>query len=269
MWPADGASSVVLARSDAFPDAMVGVPLAHAQEGPLLLTARGSADSRVLTEINRVLAPGATVHLLGGTAALSSSVERALVDAGYHVVRYAGTDRFDTSLLIARALGSPEAVFLATGLRFPDALAAGAAAAKLGRAVLLSDDERLPPGVEAYLTTATVVAVGGPAARAVPTADSVVGTDRYDTAAQLTIRFFDDRTANGLATGENFPDGLAGSAHIASLGGSLLLTPTANLHPGVAALLSELPADGGSVYLYGGLVALSANVEAAVRAVVQ
>jgi len=89
------AQSVVLARSDSFPDALAGVPLAVAKAGPLLLTPPGSLDPRVLTEIQRVLAPGATVYLMGGEGALSAAVATGVTQAGYVTQRFAGTDRFE------------------------------------------------------------------------------------------------------------------------------------------------------------------------------
>jgi hypothetical protein len=266
-WEADQAVSVVLARADTYPDALIGVPLANAKGGPLLLTRRTVLDERVLAEINRVLAAGSTVYVLGGTGAVSAEVEAIIVGAGYPVVRYAGTDRFDTALKVAQALGSPDRVFLATGRNFSDALAAGAAAAKTGRAVLLTDGDVMPAAVQQYLTSATPVAIGGPASRANPGGASIVGTDRYDTAFKLASEYFDEPSSMGLATGENFPDGLSGGAHIASFGGPLLITPTANLHPGMAALIDILPPTG-SLYLYGGTAALSAAVETQARAVV-
>lgn len=266
-WDADAADSVVLTRADAFPDALIGVPLAHARGGPLLITGRTELDARVLTEINRVLAAGATVHLLGGTAALPEAIATALTSAGYQVVRYGGLDRYETSLRVAEGLGSPQSVFLATGRSFSDALAAGAAAAKTNRAVLLTDGDRLPTAIGQYLGTATAVAIGGPAGRAAPSAEQIVGDDRYGTAFEVATTYFEDPDVMGVATGENFPDGLSGGAHVAAYGGPLLLTPRANLHPGMAAIIAELP-DDGSLFLYGGTTALSADVEAAAKAVV-
>ncbi|MDQ1540284.1 MAG: large repetitive protein, partial [Actinomycetota bacterium] len=94
-FAADGtAPAVVLAREDAFPDALAGGPLAAAKHGPLLLTASGSLDAVTKTEIQRVLKPGGTVFLLGGTAALSASVSTAVVALGFGAVRISGSDRF-------------------------------------------------------------------------------------------------------------------------------------------------------------------------------
>lgn len=264
-WPTGGAGTVVLARSDGFADALVGVPLAAAGNGPLLLTPPTILDGRVLTEIQRVLAVGGTVHLLGGPAALDVSIDDAIGEAGFVVARHGGADRFATALAVAAALGSPRQVFLATGRNFPDALTAGAAAAARRGVVLLSDDAHLSDPVREYLAdTNDVVAVGGPAARALPRAVPFVGQTRYDTAALLAREIFQNFDAIGVATGENFPDALSGGAHIAHHGGPLLLTPGAALDPGVTVLLVGRGA-GSIVYLYGGTAVLSAEVEAALR----
>ena len=107
---ADGsADGVVLARGDLFADALSGVPLAGAYGGPLLLTPQNQLLPAVLVEIKRVLAPTGTVFLMGGTGALSDTVEAALVAGlpGHQVQRVAGTDRYATA--VAGGAGGPGA----------------------------------------------------------------------------------------------------------------------------------------------------------------
>ncbi len=184
------ASAVVLARADNFPDALAGTPLAAAKSAPLLLTGSASLDSRTLAEIQRVLTPGKTVFLLGGTAALSTSVESAITQAGYQVVRFNGIDRFDTAMRIARdGLNNPATLLVADGLNFPDALTAGAAAAKAQGAVLLSAGASPVAITSSYISSrpagGTLFAIGGPAAQAYPAGVAIVGADRYDTGGQV------------------------------------------------------------------------------------
>ena len=71
-----GARAAVIARSDTYPDALAGAPLAAAKGGPLLLTARDALDGRVEAELGRALPPSSTVYLLGGTGALSPAGTR-------------------------------------------------------------------------------------------------------------------------------------------------------------------------------------------------
>ena len=54
-FPGGSASAVVLARADAFADALAGGPLAAAKHAPLLLTSSGSLDAVTSAEILRVL----------------------------------------------------------------------------------------------------------------------------------------------------------------------------------------------------------------------
>ncbi len=221
-FPAAGsANAVVLARGDLFPDALAGSPLAVAKGGPLLLTslvASTGIDVRTTAEIQRVLSPGKTIFILGGEVAISAAVATQLQGLGYTIVRLGGADRFDTAILIAsNGLNNPANILLATGLNFPDALAAGAAAAKVNGAVLLTNGTVQPPANQTYLSahpSDVLFALGGPAAVAVPTAQSISGVDRYDTAVKVAQKFFTSPTTVGLASGVNFPDGLTGGAHI-------------------------------------------------------
>ncbi len=164
LWPAWNdptdklkAHAVVLARGDDYPDALGGIPLASARQGPLLVTQGTAMDPGALAEIQRVLQPGVgkTVYVLGGVKALSPTVDAALTALGYAVHRISGSDRYDTSLRIAHELGDPQRVVIATGTTFPDALAAGPLAAMGGvgkpGAILLSDDTKLPQAVAAYI----------------------------------------------------------------------------------------------------------------------
>lgn len=109
------AKAVVLARSDNFADSLAATPMVVRKGGPLLLTPPTHLDSSVRSEIRRILAPGRTVYLLGGTAALSPSTADDLRADGYNVVRLAGTNRFSTAVAIANTgLGNPARQFLAT-----------------------------------------------------------------------------------------------------------------------------------------------------------
>ena len=170
------------------------------------------------------------MYLLGGTAAIPDSVATTLTGLGFNVVRYAGTDRYDTALKVATALGGPSTVFLATGTNFPDALSAGPAAAASHGVVLLTDGSTLPAAVKAYLSAhpGTVYAVGGPAVAADPAATPLQGADRYATAAAVATAIFTAPTSVGVASGVTFPDALSGGAYQAQAGGPILLTaPTA------------------------------------------
>ena len=263
---ADGAAeAVVVARSDFYADALAGTPLAVSRNGPMLLTGPNALDSRMEAEMRRVLLPGRRVFVLGGPSAVSPAVEARIVELGYPVTRLAGPDRYSTAVAVAQELGNPKTVLLATGTNFPDALAAGAAAARAGGAVLLTDGPNVPAATGAYLSTVRPddrFALGAPAAAADPTATPLVGVDRYDTSRKVAEAFFPAPDVVALASGRDFPDALSGGAHIGRKGGPLLLTdPQALPGPTSDYLAPRRQAiDGG--YVYGGTNAVSDGVAA-------
>jgi hypothetical protein len=269
---ADSANAVVLARSDFFADALAGGPLAAKLGGPLLITPGASLssnlDSRVETEIERVLPVGDTVYILGGVLALSSSIDSALQAVGYVTQRIAGADQFATAVDIAEQLGDPSTVFEATGLSFQDALSSVPAAILEHGAILLTEGSTQAPATAAYLSQHpgdTRYAIGGPlaAAGADPTATAVWGDDLYETSAAVASRFFSDGTTFGAATGTNFPDALSGGVFMGDLGNPgpmLLVQPSGPLPASISQyLISSLPTLTQG-YLFGGPLAVGDDV---------
>jgi putative cell wall-binding protein len=254
------ASAAIVATDATFPDALAAVPLAAADNGPLLLTDPTSLDPRVLAELQRILTPGANVVLIGGSSALSPAVGSAIAGAGFTVQHIAGTDRFSTATAIADALGDPSVVLEADGMNFADALTAGPAAVAAHGVVLLTNGPVQSAETEAYLQAhrAVTYAIGGPAAAADPSATPLVGTDRYATAAMVASKFFTSPPVVGIATGSDFPDALAAGAQLAQSGSPLLLVGQSGVPAPTAAYLAANPASQPTVY--GGLAAISQSL---------
>ncbi len=266
-YPTQGsAGAVVLARGDLYPDALVGAPLAKAHNAPVLLTTGTTLPAAVKTEIQRAVPAGGTVYLLGGSDAIPAGVEAQIKNLGFTPVRYAGADRFATALAVAHALGDPSTVLLATGTNFPDALAAGPAAAHLGGAILLTNGTAMATGDSTYLAAhpGQVYAIGGPAAAARPSATAIVGGDRYATAASVATRFFTAPTTVGVATGTDFPDALTGSALLAGKDAPVLLATATSLPPSSSSYLTSVKSSVKTAYIFGGTTALQPAVATAV-----
>ncbi|WP_190276706.1 cell wall-binding repeat-containing protein [Catenulispora acidiphila] len=287
------AGAVVLARSDGFSDALAGVPLAAHVNGPLLLTGGSALDLTVEHEITRVLQPhaGKTVYLLGGTAALSPAVQQRLVQLGYTVQRYSGLDRFGTALDIARrGLNDPAKIVVATGMDYPDALAAGPyASSVLGTsgheaAVVLSQGGTLDPATAGYISSRlnsssaqapTVVTVGGAAGHAVDAAFPALaghelklqGQNRYQTANAVASQFT-SASRVGVATGTGYADALTGGALAAARHFPIVLTTPAGLDPAGREAIARFWSQLSGAYLFGGTTALSDQVLRDVDAVV-
>ena len=252
---------MVIARADDFADALAGTPFAVRMGGPLLVTGKAKLDIRVSQEIRRVLAQDGQVFVLGGANAVSPVVVDDIVGLGFNPVRIAGTDRFDTAMKIAERFGAPVRVLLCSGLSFPDALSAGAAAAASNGLVLLTNGTSLPPAVAQYLLDhpgAEYFAVGGPAAQAAPTATPIVGVDRFDTAVQVATRLFKTPVVVGAASGEAFPDGLSGGALMGKVGGPLLLVAgSVGLTPIVRTYFQANAVSITTINVFGGPAAVS------------
>ena len=260
------AGAVVLARANDYPDALVGTALAAARNAPLLFANGGALTLATQAEIQRVLPAGGTVYLLGGTAAIPATVATTLTSLGFVPVRYAGTDRFGTALAVAGALADPSTVLLATGINFPDALAAGPAAAHVHGVVLLTNGSTLTPAVTAYLAAhpGTVYAIGGPAVAADPSATALSGADRYATAAAVASTLFTAPTNVGVASGTAFPDALSGGAFQAHFGGPIVLTDPRVLPTPTGAYLTGAKTTLVTTDLFGGTAAVSVTVQTAV-----
>jgi hypothetical protein len=272
------ATAVVLTRSDLFPDAQAGTPLAIDLDAPLLLSEPASLNPVTEAEILRVLQPGGTVYLLGGTVALSDAVEQRIQDLGFDTVRYGGANRYGTAAIIAdEGMGNPATLLATNGDNFPDSVVAGAAALNAGNgtgmaAVVLTSDETVPPETAQYLAGRdgeTVIAIGGPASRAFPDGvEAVFGDTRYTTSAAVADRFFSAPSIVGLATGADFADALTGGAVIGrgDVGpGPMLLTDPLVLPAPIQAYLSTNDATIQAVAVFGGDVAISPAVVTAVQ----
>jgi putative cell wall-binding protein len=87
------------------------------------------------------------------------------------------------------------------------------------------------------------------------------GGTRYETAAESATTAYPDGAADVvLASGQKFPDALAGAGLAGQLDAPILLTPTAALPTATIAALEDLGAE--TVTILGGIEAVSAEVEA-------
>lgn len=160
----------------AWPDALsAGALAASPDRVPILLTAATNVPEATRRQLDE-LRPG-RVLLVGGTAAISPTVEDVVRMKGYATTRLSGADRYATSVAVARdalsrAPSGAVPVVFATGANYPDGLAAAALAARLGGIVLLvppTDLDTATPGTVAFLEEHVErfdvgVIVGGPGA---------------------------------------------------------------------------------------------------------
>jgi putative cell wall-binding protein len=270
---------VYIANGLNYPDALAAGPAAAYLGGSLLLVTPTSIPASVAAELQR-LDPQRIV-VVGGPTSVNASVKSALeayVPSPSDVDRIGGPDRFSTSrMIVADAWGSDASahVFLATGLNFPDALAAVPAAGVRGAPIILV------PGSAGTLDTATrslitgldteyIHIVGSGAtvsdgieanARSLVGPDNVVryaGFNRFATAVLVSIGNFGNADSAFVATGMGFADALAGGPLAASVGAPMYLSNGTCLEPYVLADIEAVGANG--VVLLGSEATLAGSV---------
>jgi putative cell wall-binding protein len=281
-----GASTVVIATGENWPDALGGSSLCGAVYGPMLLTPKAALPADVRAEIIRLGASRA--YVLGGTAAVSSAVENELVAllGRSDVVRLAGASRYETARAIATEAIRVDSdfdghVLVATGGDFPDATALAPIAAFNRAPIVLANPSggalMVPPG-----TTAASIAGGTSAVSAAteaalvaaygdPNVTRYAGGNRYETAAIIAQTGIDHGSPGhqltwegvGLASGTAFPDALSGGVMLGLSSSVLLLTPPTSLSPATQAKLAANVVEiDNSMRIIGGTAAVSATVEA-------
>ena len=151
----DGAGTVWVATGLGFADALAAGPVAAAEGAPMLLVAPDEVPDVVRDRLAR-LAPDEVV-VVGGPNAVSARTADALAAAAGvdRVTRVAGPDRYATAVEVARRGATRHGLdghtILATGQAFPDALAAGPLAHRVGGPLLLSPHDRVPEVVRTFL----------------------------------------------------------------------------------------------------------------------
>ncbi|MGA1835734.1 cell wall-binding repeat-containing protein [Herbiconiux sp. 11R-BC] len=164
---ASAASVAYVATGANFPDALSAGPAAG-QAGAAVVLVNGAAPTldAPSAQILKTDLSVPTVNIAGGPNSVSTGIEAELAqDQTVH--RFGGADRFAASLAInADAFPTAGRVFLATGYKFPDALAGGAFAGSVGAPLFVVPSDCVPQGVLDYIAAKNVHRVtllGGPA----------------------------------------------------------------------------------------------------------
>lgn len=239
--PASTGGVVFLANGQDFPDALAAAPVVAAERGRLLLVSSDAIPASTVDEIRR-LQPREIV-LVGGEPTLSPAVAAQAATLAPAVERIAGAGRVETSMLLLdrmRRTAQPTQLWIVSGSSFPDALAAGAVAARLGHGLVLTTGAT--PDFESQLAsriggiTRISIAGGQPSvpqavqdvAARYASVERFAGSGRYETSYLINARFTTSAAGGRmvLASGEQFPDGLVGSVLASRLGQPLYIVPS-------------------------------------------
>ncbi|MET4097809.1 putative cell wall-binding protein [Agrococcus sp. UYP10] len=266
-------SVVYLASGLSFPDALAAGPVAAAEGGHLLLTRPDAVDASVMTRLTE-LQPEEIV-LVGSAATVRESVRAQLADEfpDTAITRIGGSDRVHTSLLLLDRLaasGPVSEVWVVSGWNFPDALVAASVAGATSGAVVLDWHGTDPASVRGWgervapYVDGVFVSIAGGAPSVSDEDESLLaelgavdivrhaGMDRYDTARLINDAYAVDGSVTSMlvATGENFPDALAGAVLAATTGMPLYLSP-GSCHPAITPMLGAEAAEHGLTSVIG------------------
>ena len=219
-----------------FADATSGTYLAICKNAPIILI--GDSNGKTMLNLVRAymqedLAPGGTLYVLGGEGAVKEEWIAGLTDEA-HIKRISGSTRYLTNLAILREAGfTGGEILVATGENYPDSLSASSS----GLPILLVKD-KLTKSQKAFLADLTglkFTILGGKnavsedivseLAQYGTVTERLEGFTRYYTSTLLSEHFFPAASCVVLATGEDFPDALAGGVLAYRMGAPVVLTP--------------------------------------------
>jgi putative cell wall-binding protein len=230
--------------------------------------------------VRRIVA-AVTVAGVAGALLVGAGSPPAGATSSFEFVRaFNGPNRYDTARMIAvQTFGQSDNVLLATGLNYPDALAASYLAGDKQAPILLTDPNHLPLETIAAMQTldarnVTILGGVGTIAASIETSlrnaglnvERVAGANRYATALEVAKRpqphhigtLNGERTAI-LASGTTFADALAGGPVAYAGHFPLLLNPPDVLGPEARQGIAELGIQ--RILLLGGTGAMSQTIE--------
>jgi beta propeller repeat protein len=259
----EGHRTVVLATGRNWPDALGASALAGVLDAPVLITQPDYVPQAVLDEIARLDAD--RVVFVGGEDVVTPAVQTELTAAGItRFERAAGPTRYETADAVAYRTVTLQGgaydgtALVATGLDFPDALAAAPIAGAKGWPIFLAGPAGITQNSWAVMETIGVQRVhilGGTGAVSAAVEQDLAsrlgtanverhaGPTRYETAVEVASFGIEDVGMQwdelAVATGEDFPDALTGGALQARTHSVLLLTRRETLPAAAGVKLAE------------------------------
>lgn len=235
-------SSVILASGSSYPDALSASILSKKLNAPILLTNTTAGTSiDAFNFIASHLSTTGTIYIVGGTGVIGADFNTKLASLGYSkIIRVGGANRYNTNMQIVNTVNVPQGtpVFIASGESFPDALSVASFSGYKQFPTLLAGPDYLPQDTISYLRNeqpSTVYITGGTSVvsqdlanqikNVVPSATvmRLGGSDRFGTNAAVLKKFAPNPKTIYIASGNDFPDVLAGSALAAKTGDPIFL----------------------------------------------
>jgi putative cell wall-binding protein/Leucine-rich repeat (LRR) protein len=187
------------------------------------------------------------------------------------LTRVSGATRYDTAVEIAKkGWQTADAVVIATGADFPDALAGAPLAYQLNAPILLTDKDSLLDSTKqeiSSLKATKAIVLGGTSAVSTTVEDQLktlgitnierlAGQNRFETASLIAAKLGGNPNTAIVAYGYNYPDALSVASYAAQKGYPILLTNTND----VPSVTTDQLAGKTKTIVVGGEAAVSNSV---------
>ncbi|MGI1658544.1 MAG: cell wall-binding repeat-containing protein [Desulfitobacterium sp.] len=216
-------SYAILASGENFPDALCASPLAAKFKAPILLTSKNKLEEPTKNQFLSLNVKN--VIIVGGEGVISTKVEKDIKNMGITVSRAAGLNRYETSLEVAKLMGTFDEAVVATGEDFADILSIAPIAAQKGMPILLTPENSisnelrilLDKNVNRTYVLGDANTVNATVVNKLPSPYRLYGVNIYDTNIKIIQHFVNDLDLSTVyvATGEVYPDALSGSVFAA------------------------------------------------------
>lgn len=149
------ADTVVIAGGYAIADGLTATPIATEYNSPLLLVEKNNIPEVTKSEIKRLGAKN--VIIVGGTTVISQAVEKQLLSLGVSkITRLGGSDRYETSLLVAQYIDSYlydiENIVVTNGLGEADALSISPVSGRDRMPIILVRSNAIPTPIYNWIS---------------------------------------------------------------------------------------------------------------------
>lgn len=259
----DKAETVILVSGKNYPDALASGALASKLKAPILLVEKNKIPKVVNDEIVRLGAKN--IIIIGGSASIDTNVEKEIATK-YKVERISGVDRYETSIKVSKKLMDGKEKYpsiIVNGNNFADSLSAGALGSSLDLPVILTNGKSISSSLKEILDVNSDknVLIGGSSSMNIAEikGTKVQGKDRYDTSQKIAEKYFAKSENIVVASGRDFPDGLASVTLFNKYKAPILLNSKERLNENIKKYIEN--SSVSRALLIGGINSLSNNIE--------
>lgn len=271
----DNSDWVIIVSGESATDSLLAGPLSVRLQAPILLAKKDGLTNELVNEIKRLGASNAMI--VGGTLPIPEEIGKDLEALGLNTQRLGGKDRFETSVLVDAKVREISRVYdkavIANAFTVFDALSMGSSAGKMGVGILLNDGKSISHIESALTNVDSVVLLGGDFVEAKSVEDAldsknikverIFGATRYETAAAIANRFYDNSSTVILSNGVKPYDALSGTSLATKYDAPLLLTSADILNDATREyLVANSP---NTAYVLGGVLAIKESVKVEVE----